>query len=200
MNPQISQQALKWLNEHDYPFNLYTNQGVFCPMAVLERADKALSTAPSRSDEHFLNIEMLEAYLAKNDVIHFESWADLPEELEIFKFYVFTPDPIKKIEFETFARSLGGLTVTSSFPDNVEISDKNGHKGTGIAAVANHFNIPMKDTVAMGDNFNDLGMLEVAGFAVAMGNAEEEIKQIADVVTLTNDEFGVAHAIKVYVL
>jgi hydroxymethylpyrimidine pyrophosphatase-like HAD family hydrolase len=43
-------------------------------------------------------------------------------------------------------------------------------------------------------------MLGVAGLAVAMGNAEAEIKAIADVVTLSNDEHGVAHAIREYVL
>ena len=53
--------------------------------------------------------------------------------------------------------------------------DKNGHKGNGIQQMA-HFNIPIEDTVAIGDNFNDVPMLEVAGLSVAMGNAEEDVK------------------------
>ena len=42
--------------------------------------------------------------------------------------------------------------------------------------MAAHFNIPIEDTVAIGDNFNDVPMLEVAGLSVAMGNAEEDVK------------------------
>ena len=65
--------------------------------------------------------------------------------------------------------------VTAS-PTNLEIMDKNGHKGNGIQQMAAHFNIPIEDTVAIGDNFNDVPMLEVAGLSVAMGNAEEDVK------------------------
>jgi len=199
MNHSTARQAFDWLNQEGYPFNLYTNQGIFCLSTILTRATHALETAPNVTGM-YLNIDMLEAYLAKNDVIYFETWDDLPKELEIFKFYVFTPDPTKKVAFETFLQTLQGLTVTSSFSDNVEISDRKGHKGTGLKALADYFNIPMSDTVAIGDNFNDEGMLKVAGLSIAMGNAEEEIKALADVVTLTNEEFGVAHAIETYVL
>ena len=48
-------------------------------------------------------------------------------------------------------------------------------KETGYSRWA-HFNIPIEDTVAIGDNFNDVPMLEVAGLSVAMGNAEEDVK------------------------
>ena len=46
--------------------------------------------------------------------------------------------------------------------------------------------------IAFGDNFNDLDMLEHAGLGVAMGNAPDEIKQAANVVTATNNEDGLA--------
>ena len=200
MDLSIVNQLFVWLDEKEYPFNLYTNQGIFGPPTFLERAEKGLKAAPPRENTHFVNLGLIAEYLDKVAAISFESWDELPTDLEVFKFYVFTPEPDKKMAFETFAHGLRNLTVTSSYADNVEISDVAGHKGTGIIAVANHFNIPIENTVAIGDNFNDLGMLEVAGFSVAMGNAEEEIKQIADVVTLTNDESGVAHAIKEYIL
>jgi len=189
-------QVVSWLNEKQYPFNIYTDHGVFCPPTILDRAKLALQTVPPIH----MNIEMLEIYLANNDVSFFESWDDLPKELEIFKIYVFTPHPDQKIAFENYAHCLQGLTVTSSFQDNVEISDREGHKGTGLKAIADHYNIPMNDTVAIGDNFNDEGMLKVAGLAIAMGNAEESIKKMCHAVTLTNDELGVAHAIETYVL
>lgn len=54
--------------------------------------------------------------------------------------------------------------------------------------------------MACGDSSNDAAMLRAAGFAVAMGNATEEIKALADAVTDTNDADGVAKAIETYVL
>jgi hypothetical protein len=52
----------------------------------------------------------------------------------------------------------------------------------------------------MGDNYNDIDMLEYAGVGVAMGNAPEDVKKHADDVTLTNDEDGVAEALIKYVI
>ncbi len=51
------------------------------------------------------------------------------------------------------------------------------------------------DTMAIGDNYNDLSMFQRVGRAVAMGNADEEIKGQCHFVTLTNEESGVAKAI-----
>ena len=55
--------------------------------------------------------------------------------------------------------------------------------------------IDLAETMAMGDSFNDVSMLERVGRAVAMGNAAYEIKSLSDVITSTNDEHGVAKAI-----
>ena len=54
--------------------------------------------------------------------------------------------------------------------------------------------------MAIGDNENDLSMIEYAGLGVAMGNAVPLVKEAANVVTKTNEEHGVAEAIKTYVL
>ena len=51
--------------------------------------------------------------------------------------------------------------------------------------------IDIKDTIAFGDNFNDIEMIEYAGIGVAMGNAEETLKQKSDYITLSNEEDGV---------
>lgn len=54
----------------------------------------------------------------------------------------------------------------------------------------------MAETAAVGDSLNDYSMLQAAGKGIAMGNAREDIKEIADAVTLTNDQNGVAHMIR----
>jgi Cof subfamily protein (haloacid dehalogenase superfamily) len=69
-------------------------------------------------------------------------------------------------------------------------------KGRAIEALANHLRISTDDVVAAGDWLNDIPMLEAAGLAVAMGNAHADVKAIADYVTLTAAEHGLAHAIR----
>ncbi|MNW12292.1 Sugar phosphatase YidA [compost metagenome] len=60
--------------------------------------------------------------------------------------------------------------------------------------------IRMEEVAACGDSLNDLEMLRAAGLGIAMGNAQEAVKQSADAVTGTNEEDGVAQAIRTYLL
>ena len=73
-------------------------------------------------------------------------------------------------------------------------------KGRGLMALAERLGLALDEVMAVGDSGNDLTMLEAAGLGVAMGNATEEIKQAADVITADNNHDGVAEAIEKYVL
>lgn len=79
-----------------------------------------------------------------------------------------------------------------------EISEYGMHKGNGINIVAERFGIDIKDTVGVGDGENDFEMLKVAGISIAMGNANEALKEIADYVTTDVDEDGIYNAFKHY--
>jgi hydroxymethylpyrimidine pyrophosphatase-like HAD family hydrolase len=57
------------------------------------------------------------------------------------------------------------------------------------------FNVKREETIAIGDNFNDKEMIEFAGIGIAMGNAPEEVKAIADYKTDTNNNNGVSKAL-----
>ena len=83
---------------------------------------------------------------------------------------------------------------------NVEINCKGVHKGNGLKKLTEHLGFTMNDVMALGDSDNDLTMLEMSGLSIAMGNAEDHIKEVADECTLTNIEFGVAHSIKKHLL
>ena len=72
-------------------------------------------------------------------------------------------------------------------------------KGSGIQFLAKELGVPMECTMACGDSQNDLAMLETVAVAVAMGNATPEVKRIADFVSKTNNESGVAYAIEKFV-
>ena len=57
-----------------------------------------------------------------------------------------------------------------------------------------------ENVIACGDGYNDISMVEYAGLGVAMANAQDELKEVADYVTFSNDEDGVAHIIEKYIL
>lgn len=82
----------------------------------------------------------------------------------------------------------------------LEFTHPEASKGQALAALCRHLHLELKETMAIGDSFNDLDMIEMAGIGVAMGNARPEIKAIADYVTLANDDDGVAEAIQRFVL
>lgn len=89
-----------------------------------------------------------------------------------------------------------GVVVSSSATRNVEINHENANKGEALLALAEHLNIPREAVMAFGDGLNDITMIRDAGIGVAMGNAEEEIKAVADRITANNDEDGVAAVIE----
>lgn len=70
------------------------------------------------------------------------------------------------------------------------------HKATGIDVVCAHLGIDRADTIAIGDSYNDVEMLEHAGVGIVMGNAPEAVKAVADEVTTTPDEDGVQLAFR----
>jgi len=73
-------------------------------------------------------------------------------------------------------------------------------KASGIATLAAHYGIAMEQVMAIGDSYNDLEILRVAGWGVAMGQAPEAVKATANAITTTNLEDGVALAIEHYAL
>ena len=86
-------------------------------------------------------------------------------------------------------------TVLTASTD-VEVGSREADKGLAMKELAERLNIRKEQIMAIGDNGNDLGLLLAAGTAVAMGNAEDEVKQIADIVTDSNEEDGAAKIIE----
>lgn len=95
---------------------------------------------------------------------------------------------------------LGHYEIVASWFDNIEVMPKGVSKGNGVRMLAKHLDIPREAIICIGDNENDLSMIEYAGMGIAMGNGVEAVLKIADDVTLTNNESGVAKAIEKYIL
>lgn len=88
------------------------------------------------------------------------------------------------------------LQTTMSTPTLLEVNASNASKGQAIVRLAHTLGIDTNDIVAFGDQLNDVDMLKVAGYAVAMGNAIDDVKQIADHITGPHHEDGVAQVLE----
>ncbi len=96
----------------------------------------------------------------------------------------------------------GSVARTPAYPEVrfVNVVDPRVSKGSALEKLAGHFDVSLEKIIAIGDGTNDLSLLEKAGLKIAMGNARQELKAIADYVTLPVDESGVAAAIDLFIL
>ena len=103
---------------------------------------------------------------------------------------------------ERMAEQLRDLPVelARSEESSLEFSPAGATKGTGLLALADLLGVAHEATIAVGDADNDLPMLDAAGLAVAMGNANERVRAAADVIVADNDHDGCAEAIRRYLL
>lgn len=98
---------------------------------------------------------------------------------------------------------LEGEELESFFsqPHFLEYVKKGSNKGYGVKFLADYLNIDIADTIAVGDEQNDISMIVEAGVGVAMSNARDDVKEVADYVTENdNNHDGVAEVIQKYIL
>ncbi len=90
------------------------------------------------------------------------------------------------------------LSFVQSTPFFLEATVKGINKASSLEAICELKNIKPEEVIAFGDEQNDIKMLQFAGLGVAMGNASEKLKAVADEVTLSNNEDGIAHTLEKY--
>ena len=127
--------------------------------------------------------------------------------LDVLSFMVDNKDAIENIninftdmEDRIMMRNLLGkktnITLTNSFDHNLEIGGLTTGKGDAVEKVAGILKIEKNEIMAVGDNPNDKSMLMASGLPVAVANAKDDVKAIAKYITSSNDEGGVAEAIR----
>lgn len=84
------------------------------------------------------------------------------------------------------------ILTFSSWKYNFEMTSSDTSKGIALKHLCEHLHIDLSDVAVIGDNYNDLSMIKIAGIKGAMGNAVENIKSMADFQAPTNDEDGAA--------
>lgn len=82
----------------------------------------------------------------------------------------------------------------------LELVPKGIDKAQSLAVLLKEINMTKDEMIAIGDGFNDLSMIQFAGLGVAMANAQDIVKESADYITLSNEEDGVAHVVRKFIL
>ena len=107
------------------------------------------------------------------------------------------PEDNERVIQELVAEDFSGCTVTRSSEFLVEVINAQYSKGTAVAFLADQFHVDLEKTVAIGDQLNDLPMIEKAGLGIAVQNADKGLKETANTVApFTNEEGAVAWAIE----
>ncbi len=114
--------------------------------------------------------------------------------------YVENKDKEKLKALNNELKSVSGINITSSWSNNIEVMGEGVSKGNALEELCRIKNIDPEQVIAIGDNKNDLSMLNYSGYSIAMGNALEEVKSQVDHVTLSNDEDGLALALEKIIL
>lgn len=142
------------------------------------------------------------AYTA-DDIFNKEKWISPAGDYDShhwLKFGYYTEDDSVREKLLEEVQTWGALEITNSSPWNLELNPLGVSKASALQELCGLMNIEMSQVIAVGDSLNDIAAIREAGLGVAMGNAQDTVKEAADFITLTNDEHGVAEVIKRYVL
>lgn len=130
-------------------------------------------------------------------------FTDLPEQENIVKGLLVVTNSEEAAKAKSFGNHFADSLHFSpvkvpTFPDVtfINILAPGVSKGKALEALASHLEVSLAEVMAVGDGRNDISLLSTAGLGIAMGNAHEEVKKVADHITLSVEQDGLAAAIK----
>lgn len=150
---------------------------------------RAVNKAEYLEDYEIELTEEIHQFLDQNPVIQIALCSENLEKIEIVKKFIKEQTNLAVINqfiWEVNDKVMHAIHIT-----NTDVS-----KGSAMLRLCKFLKIDGKETVAIGDKINDISMIKMAGLGVAMGNASDEMKQIANMVTSSNEEDGVAEVLE----
>lgn len=198
INENSAKEIIQIFKDNNISARMFTDKGIF----TTSTREKALEEITFRTLTFNKNLTKEEAkkIAEKENFFTCLKYVEDVEKffedgIEIRKFVAFHEDIELLNKLKETIGKIGGLAISSSFNDNIEITDINAQKGIILEKVITKMGIDKKDVVILGDSFNDYSMFEIFEESVAMKNAIPEVKKIAKYITDTNDNQGVAKAI-----
>ena len=188
---------LRIMNDAGLSIEIFTGNSIL--VRDKEEAIKFLEDRISFFDKTATEDEVkvfTKAFIKKRNVDIYSSIDDLMDEsIEIYKIITFNKDEKLIADTKNKLRKIEGLSVVSTFSNDIEICDAKAQKGLILAKVAEKMGLKRDEVMVLGDSFNDYSMFTEFKNSYAMENAIPEIKEIAGFITDSNDNDGVAKAI-----
>lgn len=197
LNKELARQIADTLHKHQVYYEVYTNRGTY---TVDKTVARSLIMDIFTVSGHVRDMEEIKKAAEERLAVIYQldSYEELFEDDDqiIYKLLAFHFDPIVLSNVREELTKLEEVAISASGKENLEITSVHAQKGVALDKFTNARGISLSETMAVGDNYNDVSMFQVAGRAVAMGNAVEDIQRQCHFVTGTNEESGVAQAIR----
>lgn len=189
LSPLATEKAVDLLRQYDYVIECFVNGVAYIDGPYYHEVE--------RSGMSFRDVEyILKTRNPVDDIYGFM----LEHKGHIENINVNFEDISEKPAMKEKMLKLPEVTITSSFPHNLEIGGATTSKAEALLQMCRLLGVTADEMMAVGDSPNDIAMLKTAGLPVAVGNAVDEVKAVAKYVAPTNHEDGVADAVEKFVL
>lgn len=185
--------------------NCYRILNIIKSYGIIPNFHTANTIFTERNNAHVNNYIKINEKLKEGNKIQIQfvkNWKDVFEKYQssILKCIAIDEDLDKIQKAKRELADCDGLETVTSSKDNFEVMCQGVSKGRAVEMLAAYYNIPREAVICVGDSENDISMIEFAGLGVAMGNGDKEIKDLAQYITLSNEEDGVAKVVEEYIL
>jgi Cof subfamily protein (haloacid dehalogenase superfamily) len=175
---ELAREAISVLNDEGFGLNCYVGDELYVSEV----------TPDARRYADFQHLEL-------HPVGNLLEWlVEPPTKLVV----IGDPDALDDLKQRMLGRFEGRLYISKSLPYFLEFASPDVTKATGLAFLSEHLGFARERTVAFGDGENDIELVDWAGYGVAVENAHEQVKEVADFVCPSVDEEGVAQVIESY--
>lgn len=183
-----------WLEQENFYYEIFNEEAIYTPYNGRKQLVAEINQKHSSIQNELQHA--MERQFSQHGFSFIHSYQELKSiDSYFYNILAFSFDETKLQKGWNTFKSREDLTLVSSGDYNFELEHPDASKGIALTKLIEHLGIDLRETSAIGDSYNDLSMLKIAGKSAAMGNANEEIKNTCHVVAQTNDENGVAHFI-----
>lgn len=192
ISQEVCLELVNILKRRNMHFHFYTTDSIYCSNYLNKLAAELFMTKEVGYDNFKINYHIIKSI---------DEWKKIfKNNNKITKCIAFSLKSKKMVKFKEDLDGLDSIVYFGSGSHSVEINNRGVSKGKAVKVLATHYGFNKDEIICIGDNENDISMIEYAGLGVAMGNAIEEVKDVADYITDTNLEDGVMKAIKKFIL
>lgn len=182
-------------NDAGMYYELYTNNGTYT-----QKYDQGLQTIAELFHETRSAFEVRNLVEERFQLRNIQSIKDQNEifqmeDGQIYTFLAFSKDASLLEQVRKQLKEIDGVSVTSFDRHNIEVTHSKAKKGIALKKYTEKKGILLANTMALGDYDNDLSMLKIVGYSVAMGNAKQRVKDVCRYETGLNSEDGFAQAV-----